>query len=83
MPKKKGKPRVLEQEIQVSYSYTRRVSLVEKTCPICGKRFEGVKIRKFCGRACQQKDHYARHAKAYRALRMEGYYRQKKEAGKK
>ena len=73
---------MIEQQVQ-SYAYTRRVTLEEKTCPVCGTRFEGVKIRKFCSRPCQQKADYERHAETYRKLRMEGYYRQKREAGKK
>ncbi len=76
MAKRKEKARVVEQQVQ-SYAYTRRVTLVEKTCPVCGKTFEGVKIRKFCSRACQTKADYERHADQYRTARMEKYHAEK------
>ena len=76
------KERVVEQQVSVSYSYTRRVQLVEKTCPQCDKKFEGVKIRKFCSRACQAKADYARNAETYRKNRMESYRRQKEQTAK-
>ena len=74
---------MVEQQVQ-SYAYTRHVTLEEKTCPVCGKTFEGVKIRKFCSRACQNKADYERHAEGYRQARMERYRAEKKAAaGKK
>lgn len=76
MVKKKENLRVVEQQVQ-SYAYTRRVALVEKTCPVCGKTFEGVKIRKFCGRACQNRADYERHGEEYRQARMERYRAEK------
>ena len=71
----KKKVRVLEQKIQVSY--VRRVPLVEKTCPVCGQKFEGVKIRKFCSQACRNKADYARNADTYRKARRERYRAQR------
>lgn len=62
-----------EKVKEVSVSYIRKVRLVEKTCPVCGKKFEGVKIRKFCSRPCQNKADYDRHAQEYRQARMERY----------
>ena len=73
---------MIEQQVQ-SYAYTRRVTLEEKTCSVCRKTFEGVKIRKFCSRSCQNKADYERHAEQYRKARMESYRRQKEQAGKK
>ena len=72
-----------EKVKEVPVSYIRKVRLVEKTCPVCGKKFEGVKIRKFCSRTCQQKADYARHGETYRQLRMESYRRQKEQEAKK
>lgn len=76
MAKRKEKARVVEQQVQ-SYAYTRRVTLEEKTCPICGKTFEGVKIRKFCSRACQNRADYERHGGEYRQARVERYNMEK------
>ena len=81
MAKRKEQPKVIEQQVQ-SYAYTRRVVVEEKTCPVCGTKFEGVKLRKFCSRPCQKKADYDRNAATYRALRMENYHRQRREAKK-
>lgn len=64
-------------------SYTRRLRLEEKTCPVCGKTFEGVKKRQYCSRACQSKADYARHAAQYRRHRREKYYAEKKATARK
>jgi endogenous inhibitor of DNA gyrase (YacG/DUF329 family) len=71
--KRKETVRVIEQQVQ-SAAYTRRVTLEKKTCPVCGKTFEGVKIRQFCSSACQKKADYERHAEQYRKARMEKYH---------
>ena len=76
------KERVMEQQVTVNYTYTRRLQVVEKTCPQCGKPFEGVKRRKYCSRACQSKADYERNAETYRAKRMEKYRQQKQPASK-
>jgi len=81
MPKKKG--RVVQQEISVSYRYTRRIQLEEKRCPQCGKRFEGQKVKEYCSPACKRRAHYQRYADAYRAKRVDRYHSQKKQAAKK
>ncbi|MGH7961151.1 MAG: hypothetical protein ACRERD_04900 [Candidatus Binatia bacterium] len=80
MPRKKEK--VIEQQVAVSYTYTRRLRLEEKHCPVCGKQFEGVKKRTYCSRQCQAKADYARHADQYRKARLESYRRQKAQTGK-
>lgn len=67
-----ARKRVIDQKVK-SYSYVRRVELVTKTCPVCGKHFEGVKIRKFCSRSCQNKSDYRRHQEEYRQARMDRY----------
>lgn len=69
----KKKERVLE----VPVSFVRRFRLEEKTCPQCGKKFEGVKKRKYCSRACQAKADYEKHADQYRKNRRENYQKEK------
>ena len=80
VPKKQE--RVIEQKVAVSYTYTRKLRLEEKTCPICGKKFEGVKKRVYCSRACQARADYERHADQYRKARVEKYQATKKTANK-
>ena len=75
------KKKVLVQTIERT-TYTRRLQLEEKQCPVCGKTFEGVKKRQYCSRACQSKADYQRHAEQYRKARMETYRQQKAEADK-
>lgn len=76
MTKKKEKARVIEQQVHSS-AYTRRVTLVKKTCPVCEKVFEGVKIRRFCSRPCQNKADYERNAETYRKARLDRYHEEK------
>ena len=77
------KRKVLIQKIERA-SYVRRLTLEDKTCAVCGKKFEGVKKRSYCSRACQAKANYERHADQYRQARMEKYHAEKKAAaGKK
>ena len=63
---------------EVAVSFVRRLTLEEKTCPACNKRFEGVKKRIYCSRACRAKADYEKHADQYRKARVEKY-----QAGKK
>lgn len=74
--------KVLVQTIERT-SYTRRLVLEEKQCPVCGKTFEGVKKRQYCTRACQSKADYQRHAEQYRQQRVEKYHAEKKVGGRK
>ena len=74
----KRRPRVQE----VAVSFVRRLTLEEKTCPVCNKRFEGVKKRVYCSRACQAKADYERHADQYRKARVEKYQAEKKTTNK-
>jgi endogenous inhibitor of DNA gyrase (YacG/DUF329 family) len=73
--------KVLVQTIERA-RYTRRLTLEEKTCPQCGKQFEGVKKRTYCSRACQAKADYERHADQYRKARVEKYHAERKAAAK-
>lgn len=68
---------------EVAVSFVRRIRLEEKTCLVCGSKFIGPKKNLYCGRACQNKAHYERHAKEYRQARMEKYHAEKKVASKK
>jgi endogenous inhibitor of DNA gyrase (YacG/DUF329 family) len=72
-----------ERVKEIAVSFIRRIRLEEKICPVCGKKFEGVRKRKYCSRACQAKADYERHAEEYRQARMEKYYAKKKVAAKK
>lgn len=72
---RRGKERVKE----VPVSFVRKLKLVEKTCPTCQQKFEGVKKRTYCSRRCQAKADYDRHAEAYRKARMDSYYAQKEQ----
>ena len=72
-----------ERVKEVQVSFVRRFRLEDKTCPVCGKKFEGVKKRRYCSRACQAKADYERHAEEYRQRRVEKYHQQKEEAGKR
>jgi endogenous inhibitor of DNA gyrase (YacG/DUF329 family) len=77
----KGK-KIVVQTIERA-TYTRRLELQEKQCPVCGKTFEGVKKRKYCSRACQSKADYERHADQYRKARVEKYHTEKNAAARK
>ena len=70
---KKEEP-AIEQTIHIaSFSYTRRLPLVEKGCRQCGKLFTGVKQKRFCSSACQVKADYEKHGEKYRKNRMKTY----------
>lgn len=62
---------------KVKVAFTRTVKEVEKRCPVCGNTFWGAKISRYCGRACQNKANYERHAEEYRQMRREHYRQQK------
>lgn len=61
----------------------RRLPVEKKTCPQCGKKFEGVETRLYCSASCRRKASYIRHAEEYRQERRERYRRQKERAAKK
>ncbi len=56
----------------------RRLKLTPRTCAVCGQAFPGWGRQRFCGKPCQRKWDYLRHAEARRANRRESYRRQKK-----
>jgi hypothetical protein len=72
----KHKERRVEQHVQRT-SYTRTMTQVEQTCPICKQQFWGGAIRKYCSQPCRQKANYQRHAEQYRKDRREHYQEQK------
>lgn len=45
---------------EVRVSFIRRIPLEEKTCPVCGKRFEGVHLRVYCSAKCREKAQWER-----------------------
>ena len=59
----KTKERTIEQQIERT-SYTRRLTLLEKVCPVCSKKFWGAKVKRYCNRACQNRANYGRHVEA-------------------
>ena len=69
------------REVQVSF--TRRLRLEDKTCPVCSKKFQGTKKKAYCSRACQNRAHYERHAEDYRERRLKSYRAEKKERSKR
>lgn len=72
-----------EPQVQVqTFTVTRKVTLEEKTCPQCGKRFVGQKNKKFCSRACVRKATYEKHGEGYRKARLKKYHEEKAAAGK-
>lgn len=65
----------------VSVTSTRKIPLIEKTCPQCGKKFEGAKVAKYCSTSCSNKAAYWRNPEAYRESRMKSYRKQKSQEG--
>lgn len=55
----------------------RRLRLATKTCPVCRRKFTGVKKQIFCSVACRNKENYEKHAEQYRQSRMKKYYAEK------
>jgi hypothetical protein len=72
----KAKERAVEQHVTRT-AFTRTVTQVEQTCPICKEKFWGARIRTYCSKACKNKADYERHAEQRRADRRE-YHRQQK-----
>ncbi len=75
-------PKRTERVKEVAVSFVRHLRLEKKTCPVCGKQFEGVKKRKYCSRACQAKADYEKHAEQYRKARVEKYHAEKQTEAK-
>ncbi len=62
----------------VHITMTRNIPLEKKTCPQCEKSFLGIKIQKYCSRACNNLAAYWRHPEANRQSRVKSYWKQKK-----
>jgi endogenous inhibitor of DNA gyrase (YacG/DUF329 family) len=69
---KKAAPKTRVKEV------VKRITVEQKTCPQCGKVFEGAKVAKFCSKACANNASYARNAEAYRVARRKKYQEEKK-----
>jgi len=63
----------------VTVTIARKISLFEKVCPQCRKKFEGAKVRTYCSTVCANKAAYHRNPEAYRESRIRSYHKQKKE----
>jgi endogenous inhibitor of DNA gyrase (YacG/DUF329 family) len=75
MTKAAPKTRVIE--------VVKRITVEQKTCPQCGKKFEGAKVVRFCSKSCANKASYQRHAEEARERRREKYHQARKPAGRK
>ncbi len=64
--------RVIERVIQPR-SYTKRIAIVKKVCPVCGEPFEGVRQKRYCRPACSGRADYRRHAAKRRKNRVKRY----------
>jgi hypothetical protein len=73
----------MEKKKVRTVSRTRVVTIEEKTCPVCKRKFDAMTQRRYCGLPCRMKANYARHADQYRTNRREKYRAEKKTAGKK
>jgi predicted amidophosphoribosyltransferase len=67
----------MEKKKVRTVSVTRMVTIEEKLCPVCKKKFDAMKQRRYCGLPCRMKANYARHAEQYRTARREKYQAEK------
>ena len=67
------------ERVEVRY-IQRRIKLVEKSCVVCGARFEATERRLYCSNPCQQKVSYARHREK-RLAQQRARYVARKRAG--
>ncbi len=67
----------------IKVAVERHITLTEKVCPQCKKKFMGMKIQKFCSKRCSNLAAYHRNPDAYRESRMKSYRKQKEHASKK
>lgn|GEM_PF-5897360 len=73
-----------KKEDVVEITVTRRITVKEKTCPVCGTTFMGPTNKRFCGRPCLNKASYEKHAEARREHRRKVYHAERQaSAGKK
>jgi hypothetical protein len=72
-----------EPHVQVqTFTVTRKVTLEEKACAQCNKRFVGRKNKQYCSLACARKASYWRNPEAYRESRLRSYRKQKEQEAK-
>jgi endogenous inhibitor of DNA gyrase (YacG/DUF329 family) len=67
----------------VKVTVERRIPVFKKTCPVCGKTFEGTKLSKYCSKRCLNRADYHRHAEERRKKRLLRYHKEEKKAGGK
>jgi predicted nucleic acid-binding Zn ribbon protein len=67
------------ERVEVRY-IQRRVKLVEKSCAVCGTRFEATERRLYCSNRCQQKVSYGRHREQRLAEQRARYAAQRDKA---
>ena len=60
----------------------RREPVEDKTCPVCGRTFEGLRRQTYCSVNCANRASYARHAAKRRAEKRQ-QYRRKQEKGQR
>lgn len=61
----------------VEVALTRRISLTEKICPQCDKRFMGMRIQRYCSKRCSNLAAYWRNPETYRQNRLDSYRRRR------
>ena len=67
--------RILPTEIARAIAARRRRE--QRTCVVCGTRFEGTVRAQYCSRACASKADYQRHIDARRAARRARHQEQR------
>lgn len=72
MKNKPAKVKIVNVQVQ------RKIPLISKTCPVCGKSFIGAKLAKYDSQQCKQKAAYDRNAEARRTHRREKYQAEKR-----
>ena len=77
MNSKPAKVKIVNVQVQ------RKIPLMSKTCPVCGKNFVGAKLARYDSLQCKQKAAYDRNAEARRTARREKYQAEKQAAGKR
>jgi hypothetical protein len=77
MNKKPQEVKVVRLQVQ------RKIPLVRKACPVCGKQFLGAVLAVYDSRQCKMKASYQRHAEDRRKARMKKYHAERKTVGKK
>ncbi len=61
-----------EQVKEVVVSFTRKIPLVEHTCPVCRTAFKGANIKVYCSETCRKAAAWDRNGDKYNAGRKKG-----------